>query len=188
MSTDSQRQTRNAEEFRAIAMLLRKSGTHFESRIHGTSMEPSIPDGARIRIGPPASGKYEPGQVVACVIGESLFAHRIVHCGCDRTGAFILTQGDGWLLCDPPTRNHRILGAVAEYSQGDAWVAPAWPLRRNSGRRIAARASFWIVRLSLAIHYEFARCVAGTFLVLGALCKRLLAPVTGHRTARIPRP
>jgi hypothetical protein len=160
----------SAEQFPVIAGLLRRSPAGLESSIHGTSMEPAIPDGSRIRIRP---GSCEPGQVAACILGERLFAHRIVHRGRDRQGAFVLTRGDGWLLCDPPTREERILGVVSEYWDGRAWQAPGAPVPLRSWRRAVSLASFGLVRASLVIHHECARRVAGSLLALGALCKRL---------------
>lgn len=160
--------------FQAIASLLQKSGTDLESRIAGSSMEPAIPHDARIRIRPQEHQDYREGQVVACVSGNSLFAHRIVYSGRDgRTGEFILTRGDGWVLCDPPTRKSNILGLVTEFCSGGAWSAPLGHVSRSPVRRLTAGASFWLVRLSLAVHHEFARHVAGGCLHVGAFCKTL---------------
>ncbi len=163
-----------AIEFQAIASLLRKSRTAFESSISGISMEPTIPHGARIRIRPAEDDNYQVGQIVACVIGDSLFAHRIVYCGhAGRGGSVVLTQGDGWILCDPPTRKSLILGVVVQFFDGDAWRAPAGRIGRGSWEEGVAGASYWLVRFSLLIHREFARRVAGTCLTLGSIFKRL---------------
>jgi hypothetical protein len=163
------------DELEAVAALLRRSGTRFESTVCGVSMAPAIPDGARIRIGPPRGGTFAPGQVVACVSGSTFFAHRVVYAGRDRRGALVITRGDGWMLCDPPTPHERILGEVSEWWDGGAWQAPgpAAPLR--SWRRALATSSYWSVRLSLPIHREFARRMAGTWLGFGALFKSIKA-------------
>lgn len=158
-------------ELQGVATLLRKSGTRFESTIRGVSMAPTIPDGARIRIGPPASGAFAPGQVVACVSGETLFAHRVVYAGADRRGALVLTRGDGWMLCDPPTPHERILGEVSAWWDGSAWRAPGPAAPRRGWRRALAGWSYWSVRLALRLHREVARRTAGTWLAFGALFK-----------------
>lgn len=135
-------------------------------------MEPAIPHNARIRIRTRESVDYREGEIVACVVGDSLFAHRIVYCGQgSRTRGFVVTQGDGWMLCDPPTHKERILGIVAEFCDRDRWTAPPPPADRGWVRGIIRKASLWLVRLSLAVHYEVARRVAGFFLTVGALCK-----------------
>ena len=175
-------------EFQTITALIRKSGGGFESTISGTSMQPTIPDGARIRISPPESGEYQVGQIVACVLGDSLFAHRIVYCGrSGRSGAYVLTQGDGWALCDPPTRKTAILGIVTEISKGGDWRTPTGGAARGSWMQAVATASFWLNRLSLLLHPEFSRRVAGTCLFAGSVCRRLgvaFAPTTGSGSAR----
>ena len=160
-----------ATQFQALASLLRKSAG-FESTIVGISMEPTIPNGANIRIRPLITSEYKEGQVVACVVGNSLFAHRIVYCGQGaRSAAYILTQGDGWVLCDPPTPKNNILGMITEYSDGVIWRTPATGRLRTPWKNMVSIASFWLIRLSLAIHYEFARRVAGLCLRIGAACK-----------------
>jgi hypothetical protein len=173
-----------AERFHAIARLLQRTGQGFESSIRGTSMEPTIPDGARIRIRP---GRHERGEVVACIVGEELFAHRVVHRGCDQRGVFVLTRGDGWILCDPPIRAERILGAVTEYWDGNGWRAPAHPEPLKSWKRAISLASFWVVRASVVVHHEFARRIAGCMLTLGALCKRFRGPRGGNGSDRATR-
>ena len=159
------------DELQGVATLLRKSGTPFESTLRGVSMAPTIPDGARIRIGPPAGGAFVPGQVVACVSGETLFAHRVVYAGADRRGAVVLTRGDGWMLCDPPTPHERILGEVSAWWDGSAWQSPGPAAPRRGWRRVLAGLSYWNVRLALPIHREVARRTAGTWLGFGALVK-----------------
>jgi len=172
-------------EMQAIAGLLRRAGSSFESEVRGSSMEPTIPDGALIRIGPPPSGDYRVGDVVACVRGEALFAHRIVYR--DPAGDIVLTRGDGWILCDPPVQRARIVGAVREYLDGGAWRAPAVALKLGGWRERISRLSYWLVRGTLPIHPEVARRVSGTMLCFGALCKRIAGTGTRSGNAHPPR-
>jgi hypothetical protein len=166
-------------DLRMIAGLLQRSRTRFESSISGNSMEPTIPDGARIQIDAGSPRPYRTGQIVACLAGERLFAHRIVHCARNRSGELVLTRGDGWLLCDSPTPVQRIVGVVTEYWDGTRWREPGGPALRRGWRAAASLASSWLVRASIPVHLEFARRVAGCMLVAGALLKRV-APSGGR--------
>src|SRR5687768_9423610 len=110
-------------EFEAVATLLRRAGSRFESEIRGCSMAPTIANGARVRIGPAAGGEHCVGDIVACVIGGALFTPRIIFR--DPASGIVLTRGDGWILCDPPTPPHRIVGTVCEHHRDGVWRTPA---------------------------------------------------------------
>lgn len=165
------------DEFVGLASMLRKSTTGFESTIAGTSMEPAIPHAARIKIHPQQEDEYREGQIVACATGNSMFAHRIVYCGRSvRTRAFVVTKGDGWVLCDSPTRRSAIMGEVTAYYWDGVWQTPASGVSATPWNRALGCASLWLIRSALVVHLEFARRVAGTCLVLGGLCKRMAMP------------
>lgn len=125
--------SRDIELFRAIAA--RGSGT-VESALRGASMGEAIPDGATIRITHrDPSTQWRPGQVVAFLAGTRIMAHRVVHVGRrGRAGAFLITEGDGNWMCDPPIAREAIAGEVAQYLGADGWrdVPPA---RRSLLRR-----------------------------------------------------
>ena len=161
---------------RSLWDLLRDSGGVFESTISGTSMEPTLPHGARVRIRPRAPNEYHEGQIVACVLKDVLFAHRIVFCGQEA----IVTQGDNRVLCDPPTPKREILGGVEEYSLGGQWITPgvAPPPRLP---RIAA-ANLRMVRACLHLHFELGRRAAGTTLHVGRFV-RIAISIARHRSA-----
>jgi hypothetical protein len=156
--------------------LLRNSGGVFESTISGTSMDPTLPHGARVRIRPLAQREYHEGQIVACVLKDELFAHRIVFCELQA----IVTQGDNRVLCDPPTRKNQILGEVAEYCVGDGWIAPGAPPRpRRPG---VTAANLRMVRACTRVHFELGRRVAGTVLHVGRFL-RIAVSFARHRSA-----
>jgi len=165
-----------ADEFQGLASMLRKAETVFESTIAGSSMEPAIPDGAKIRIQPRATHDYRVGNIVACATGNALFAHRIVYCGkSPRTRAYVITKGDGWVLCDSPTPRIAILGEVMAYCQDGVWLQPDKHAAAVAANRVIGAASLWLIRSALFIHLEFARRVAGICLLSGGLCKRWAA-------------
>src|SRR5436190_7248117 len=105
----------SAADPHVIAELRGKSGRSIESTIRGTSMEPTLPDGARIKVCPSRTGTYEVGEIAACLHGGSLVAHRIVSRGAGRARGYVVTQGDGRLICDRPLRVDDILGVVIEF-------------------------------------------------------------------------
>src|SRR5262245_32949148 len=163
-----------AGELHAIAALLGKSGRAIESTIQGTSMEPTIPDGARIKVCPSPTGRYEIGDVAACVHRGALVAHRIVSFGAGRARGYVITQGDGRLICDRPLRREEILGAVTEFSVAGAWHAPAREASRGPLQRVLARAHLRLIELCLAISYGLACHVARATLLLSFGLKSVL--------------
>jgi len=132
--------------------LLRRSGQAIESAVSGRSMEPAIPSGAEIRIAP--SPAVPPvGTPVAIVTPGGLVAHRLVARGClPWNRDFVLTQGDGSRLCDPPVPVHLVLGAVAEWRLDGPWCAV--PSIARTARATDRRAALWrrLVALGFAVH------------------------------------
>ena len=163
-------------ELHAIAALLKKSGREIESTVCGSSMEPTIPHGARIKVRPSRSGDYEVGQIAACLHGSTLVTHRIVSCG--RTGGargFVLTQGDGRLICDRPLRKDDILGVVTEFAVEGIWRVPAKEVLGRPLQRLFAATHRRVIGLCLAINHRLACHVARAILVLGFVLKGLFA-------------
>ena len=132
-----------------LRALTRRNAAVIHSDLRGTSMGSAIPDGARIRIRRNSEATWRRGQVIAFLAGSRIMAHRIVYEG-RRSGArnFVVTQGDGNWLCDPPVNRSTILGEVEAFSTGGEWrriASPRMPLHR----RIIARPSQALMRLSL---------------------------------------
>lgn len=151
----------------AFGALLGRSGKIIESEISGTSMGSTLPSGCRIRICPLPNGEYHPGQVVAFVASEAIYAHRIVH----RSREGVLTRGDGHSWCDLPVPSCAILGVVTEYLLDGEWRAlesAAFNRERPNRERVheillricmqidirlAVRASRGLIRLSRWRHH-----------------------------------
>jgi hypothetical protein len=145
-----------------------------ESRIEGTSMAPTIPDGALIRVVPVPPEGCRPGMVVACLSERgTLFAHRVVRCVQRHGEEWLLTLGDGWKLCDPPVPAARVVGTVGAWRVEGDWTAPAPPPPRRGVTRVLAVASIALVAFGLRLHPQVARRTAGTGLQLGAWLKTL---------------
>lgn len=148
--------TLDTPHLRTYAELLSRAGRTLESSIRGSSMGDTIPDGSRIRIQWRDGNRYLPGQIVACVEDGFLFAHRIVHV----RGDAIITQGDGWILCDPPFRVSQVVGEVIACSVGGEWRSPAGEAARLASDARAARLQVRIIAMCLRVDLAFARFVA----------------------------
>ena len=159
----------------SLWQILHDSGQVFESSIKGVSMAPTMPEGARVRIQPLPAAAYRMGQVVVCELDDILFAHRIVRCtSSGRRSDFVMTQGDGHILCDPPTRKISILGVITEYRAGGDWHVPGPSRMRRPGIQAISALHQSVIWLCLYVHYEFARRVAGTSLILAGCLRRVV--------------
>ena len=158
------------EQFAALVTLVGKSGLELESVIHGTSMGRAIPNGSRIRITTGRDGAYNPGQIVACVQGADIFAHRVVYRGrTPRTRDYLITQGDGCLFCDKPMHISEVLGIVREVSHDNEWCTPTTSADRTTTERQVARASLCLVSGCLRVHPRLACGMAAWLLWLDRL-------------------
>jgi len=111
-----------ADDLARLGALARRTGNFIHSELRGSSMGTAIPHGALIRIRPAAVESWRTGDIIAFVAGHRFMAHRIVYEG--RRGAargFVLTQGDGNWLCDPPVNRCTIVGGVDMYQFGPDW-------------------------------------------------------------------
>lgn len=142
-------------QLRGCVDLLSRSGRIVESDIQGGSMGETIPNGSRIRIRLTSEEGFQPGQIVACMEKGFLFAHRIVHVG---KGA-IITQGDAWVLCDPPVRTSQVIGEVVSCRVGEEWNSPAAAASRPAAEARAARRQVRLISMCLGIDLSLARFV-----------------------------
>ena len=140
-----------ADDLARLGALARKTEGFIQSELRGRSMAPAIPDGAFIRIRPADEDLWRSGQVVAFVAGHRFMAHRIVYEG--RRGAtrqFVLTQGDGNWLCDPPVNRSTIVGEVVAFYDGTDWI-PVGSSVNPLYRRIVADVSQAVMKVALAL-------------------------------------
>lgn len=160
--------TLDTPHLRTFVELLSRAGRTLESSLRGSSMGDTIPNGSRIRIQWRNRTNYQLGQIVACVEHGFLFAHRIVHV----RGDAIITQGDGWILCDPPLRVSQVIGEVVACRVRGEWHSPAGePVRFTSDAR-AARLQVRIIAMFLRMDLALARFVARQMIKLNILRKR----------------
>lgn len=166
--------TLDTPHLRTYVELLSRARRTLESSIQGSSMGNTIPDGSRIRIQWTDGKNCRPGQIVACLEQGFLFAHRVVHV----RGDAIITQGDGWILCDPPRRVSEVIGEVIACRVGGEWHSPAdKPVRPASEARAASR-QVRIIVMCLRVDLEFARFMTRQMIRLYTLreyCRQWLA-------------
>lgn len=160
-----------ADQGLALAPLLKRAGSVIESEIRGRSMAGTLVPGTRIRIRCGSGTDYPDGTVIAFIGGRGLVGHRVVSRGRSRQGqTFLLTRGDGSLVCDPPVEQERVLGEIIEWQDGDTWRAVASSLRGSFADRGGAAATLMLVRLLLAVDAGLAARAA---VLLAALGQRL---------------
>lgn len=110
---------RELEAFRAMSAL---AGRTVESELRGPSMEPTIPGGSRIRISHAGPDGPTRGDVVAFLGGSVVMVHRVVYEGRRGTArGFVVTQGDGNWLCDPPVERTAVAGVVRHFLAEGEW-------------------------------------------------------------------
>jgi hypothetical protein len=137
------------EDLARLRAVTARTRAVIHSQLQGASMGAAIPDGARIRIRSGPEDMWHGGQVIAFLAGSRVTVHRIVYEG-KRGPArqFVLTQGDGNWLCDPPVNRSTVVGEVEAFTTGDEWQAIAAP-RIRLDRRLVARPSQALMRLTL---------------------------------------
>jgi hypothetical protein len=133
-----------------------KTHVVIESQVQGASMGTAIPDGAHIRIRAGEAEELHTGKVIAFLTKSRVMVHRVVYEG--RRGAarhFVITQGDGNWLCDPPVERSCIVGEVQSLAFEGEW-RPIGAARMPVFRRLVARTSQALMRLALDCNPAFA--------------------------------
>ena len=141
-------------------VLVKRSGEPVESELRGTSMGLAIPAGSRIRIVHTEGDDYRPGQVVAFLGHRRVMVHRVMHVG-RRGGArmFLITQGDGNWMCDPPVALDTIAGRIEELRVNGQWQAVG-PSHASFLRRAVSFPSRALLRAALELSPSFAVRIA----------------------------
>jgi hypothetical protein len=149
--------TSDLELFRVLA---KRRGQPVESEITGASMGLAIPSGSRIRIVHHEGLRWREGQVIAFLAGSRVMVHRVTHVGKrGRARSFLITQGDGNWLCDPPVELGTIAGLVEEFSVNGQWEKVE-PARLSLFRRAVSFPSVALLRVALEWNPAFAARIA----------------------------
>ena len=172
------------EDLARLRAVRRNAEITIDSHVQGASMGAALPNGARIRIRADAVDALRAGKVIAFLAGSRVMVHRIVYEGRrGRARNFLLTQGDGNWLCDPPIDRSRIVGEVEAVAMAGEWQtvrAPRIPLRR----RLVARPLQLAMRLALncdpALAMRLSRLISRLRMGPRGMLGRLRQYLAGH--------
>jgi hypothetical protein len=159
--------------------LLRNSGRTVESIMVGNSMSPSIPNGSHIRIKCGRSHQQTVGGVVVYFRnGHPVTCHRVVGWGRRKhVKDFVVTRGDGNLVCDVPTPRSTVLGVVTEFCLGEEWHPVPTHRRAGPVHRAMAATLKATTLLALDVHPNLAHCFALTMVRLAHITRLSLRKV-----------
>lgn len=104
----------------------------------GTSMLPSIPDGATMEIRPVAQDELQPGDIVAYGYAGKVFCHRLIR----KSGRFCTLKGDALLAADPPVPYAQVIGRVTSVMDAHSRFRSLDVPERRRAARWMARASY----------------------------------------------
>jgi hypothetical protein len=112
-----------------------------ESAIHGSSMAPAIPPGARLRIRLRGEQPCRAGDVAYYWADDGYTVHRVVHrAGRGSRRNYLLTCGDNRLAPDPPVASDQVLGTVIAVEGHAGWHPPGPAIVAGPRYRRAVRA------------------------------------------------
>ena len=141
-----------ADALAKLRALSLKGEQVIHSQLSGGSMGEALPGDSRIRIRSDATESWRVGEVIAFLAGSRVMVHRVVYEGRRGQAArFVLTQGDGNWLCDPPVNRATVVGRVDAFSRGDDDWQPVGPRRMPGLKRATAAMSLALMRLALEI-------------------------------------
>jgi len=105
-----------------LAEQLAPSQPDFESAIHGSSMAPVIPAGARIRVRINGANASQVGDVVFYRADDGYTVHRVVHRMRRASGTdYVVTEGDARFAPDAPVACSQVLGTVVAVEIDGRW-------------------------------------------------------------------
>ena len=161
----------------SLASLLGRGEHDLEVEVRCDSMSPTFLPGDRARLRTGRNGPRSKGTVIAYVDGAGVVPHRIVRCGVGPFARrYVVTRGDGCLLCDPPLALESVVGTVvAREDEGD-WLPVPPPPERSTMRRFLHAITAMPVVVALELHPRLARTAAHALLgsgrVVAALVRR----------------
>lgn len=119
-------------------------------QVHGQSMGEALRDGSDVRIlvaKPPALPGCAEGDVALfwSPEREQLVAHRVVQRGSNFHGEpYVITRGDGCVLCDAPLNLDEVIGTVVQVRKEDSWEPVPPPARLPLWKRGLAGMGVWV--------------------------------------------
>jgi len=138
-----------------LAAQLGPSTPDFESAVHGSSMAPAIPPGARIRVRVSGQRPSQVGDVVFYLADDGYTVHRVVYRMRRKSSAeYLLTEGDARFAPDPPVATRQVLGTVVAVEVDGDWsplgLQPHGPWHRRLVRTMTLPATIVAMWFSVA--------------------------------------
>jgi len=165
-------------EMEAVARLWRATRREVVCRFGGTSMVPSVPPQAEVRLCCGEQGGL--GSVIAFLEGGRVIVHRVV--ALSARAGWILTRGDGRLLPDAPIRDLQdVIGRVAGVRAGASFVDPAPPPHSAAQWLV-----LWPVVLALRAHPGGGAALLRALLRARRAALRVMAAVR-RKLSAVPR-
>lgn len=162
------------ERILSVAAALQQASRVVESTVQGACMGASLPDGSAIRIQLCQGARYEPGEVVACLVGTKLVTHRVVYDGTrGQSAGVLITRSDDKLLPDPPVHVRSVLGRVIAIETRGRWIPPPAPAKDTAPRRAIA----WAVLVVIAALSRVSARWAGRVLIAFSRWRDRLYPI-----------
>lgn len=183
---------RSVEDPAAIANLLgllRRQGAEVDCDVCGSSMEPTVPEGATVRIRLDGAAAAPVGAVLAILLDGTLSVHRLLARGrAHAARGWVVTHGDANTFCDAPLPAQAVLGQVTAVRLPGApeWTAPAPAPAPPGFRRLAGGAARWAICGALEVSPRLALMVKNA-LVLGLTPLIWLRPYPPGRTRTTSR-
>jgi hypothetical protein len=152
--------TERADLLLPLAAQLSSSRPEFESSVHGSSMAPAIPAGARIRVRIDDRSASRVGDIVFYLAGDGYTVHRVVHrIRRPSDEDYLLTEGDARFAPDGPVPCTRVVGTVVAVENNGVWQPPGQlkgPWHRRLVRALTLPLMIVMARISAQAADRFA--------------------------------
>jgi hypothetical protein len=134
------------ERILAVAAPFQRAQREIVSRVQGSSMGSTLPDGAAVLIRLTDRADHQPGEILAFLLGTRVVVHRLLR-RAGRRRAVLITAGDARTCPDPPLRVESVLGRVVGVRGDGAWSPPPPP----GSRPVPARLARWFLTRTFAL-------------------------------------
>jgi SAM-dependent methyltransferase len=127
-----------SEHHRDLVAHLLRQGVSCSFSLRGKNMEPTIPDGSTVRLGPVTPEQLRAGDIVLLVLARGHLAfRRLLRIYRSRGQRWVLPGGDAYIIPDRPVPADQVLGRV------EAVVTPQGTVTHDQLARNARLKAWW---------------------------------------------
>lgn len=163
------------ETVAGVTSLLNRAGDSAVTELVGRSMEPTIPNGTRVRIDFDTKADAREGDVVVVTTRTGYVIHRVVACWHRGRTRYVLTRGDARWMPDTPVLESELAGVVSEIEGPEGWV-PTPRQHLNPAPPWVATPIVATIRYLSALHPAFGRLIVHGGGLGRAVLRRLVRP------------